>query len=42
MTKEQATIEINEMKFPVVVEGDKASHEGYTFIYTSGTWIAQE
>jgi hypothetical protein len=42
MTKEQATTEINEMMFPVVVEGDKAGHEGYTFIYTSGTWIAQE
>ena len=28
--------------FPVVEEGDKAGHEGYTFIYTSGTWVAQE
>ncbi len=42
MTKEQATTEINEMMFPEVVEGDKASHGEYTFIYTSGTWVAQE
>lgn len=42
MTEEQATIEINSMEFPVVVEGDKAGHEGYTYIYTSGTWVAQD
>jgi hypothetical protein len=42
MTKEQATIEINSMEFPVVEEGDKAGHEGYTYIYTSGTWVAQD
>ena len=42
MSKEQATTEINEMMFPVVEEGDKAGHEGYTFIYTSGTWVVQE
>jgi len=41
MTKEQATTEINEMSFPVVQEGDKATHEGYIFIYTSGTWVAE-
>ena len=42
MTEEQATIEINEIIFPAVEEGDKAVHEGYTFIYTSGTWVAKE
>ena len=42
MSKEQATTEMNEMVFPEVQEGDKAGHEGYTFIYTSGTWVAQE
>ncbi len=42
MSKEQATTEINEMIFPAVEEGDKAVHEGYNFIYTSGTWVAQE
>ena len=42
MTKEEATTKINAMDFPVVEEGDKASHGGYTFIYTSGTWVAQE
>ena len=40
MSKEQETTEMNEMSFPVVQEGDKASHEGYTFTYTSGKWVA--
>ena len=40
MTKEQATTEMNEMVFPEVQEGDKASHGGYAFTYTSGTWVA--
>tara|TARA_B110000444_G_scaffold261047_1_gene310723 strand:- start:4474 stop:4602 length:129 start_codon:yes stop_codon:yes gene_type:complete len=42
MSKEEATTQINAIHFPVVEEGDKAGHEGYTFIYTSGKWVAQE
>ena len=42
MTKEQATEKINGIMFPAAEEGDKADYEGYTFIYTSGTWVAQE
>lgn len=39
MTEEQATIEINELTFPAVQEGDIANHEGYSFIYQSGEWV---
>jgi hypothetical protein len=39
LTQEQALEQINAMEFPVVEEGDIASHEGYNFIYQSGEWI---
>jgi hypothetical protein len=40
MERHIAEQEMNEMSFPAVQEGDKASHGGYTFTYTSGKWIA--
>ena len=42
LTQEQALEQINAMEFPVVEEGDIASHEGYNFIYQSGKWIIRE
>jgi len=41
MTEEQATIEINELTFPEVEEGDTASYDEYTFVYQSGEWVIQ-
>ena len=38
MTEEQATIEINELTFPAVEEGDTASYDQYNFVYQSGAW----
>ena len=42
MTENEAKAEINKMSFPAVQEGDEATHEGYTFVYTSGEWIKKE
>lgn len=39
MTQSEALIEINEMVFPAVTEGDTVVHEGYTFTYVDGEWI---
>ena len=41
MTENEAKEEINKMSFPAVQEGDRATHEGYTFIYTSGEWVKE-
>ena len=42
MTEEQATIEINELSFPAVEEGDISSYDEYTFIYQSGEWVIKQ
>lgn len=42
MTEEQATIEINELTFPAVQEGDIASYDEYTFVYKSGEWAIKQ
>ena len=46
MTIEEATIEINQLPFPHVVEGDIAwypspEENGYRFIYQNGVWLHQ-
>lgn len=42
MTAEEATIQINEMTFPEVSEGDVASYDEYTFVYQSGEWVIKQ
>ena len=42
MTEEQATIEINELTFPEVQEGDIASYDEYTFVYQSDEWVIKQ
>ena len=35
-------MDINEIGFPAVQEGDKVLHEGVYYIYTNGTFIEEE
>lgn len=46
MTIEEATIEINQLPFPQVVEGDIAwypspEEDGYRFVYQNDVWVHQ-
>ena len=41
MTKEEATVKINELMFPEVTEGDIAWYEEYRFVYRTDTWIQE-
>jgi len=42
MTKEEATIKMNEMPFPEAVDGDVAWYEGYRFVYRTNTWVQED
>ena len=41
MTAEEATIQMNEMTFPEVSEGDIAWYEEYRFVYRTDTWVQE-
>mgnify|MGYP000043825604 CR=1 FL=1 len=42
MTEEEATIQMNEMTFPEVNEGDTAYYEEYRFVYRTDTWVQED
>lgn len=41
-TIEQATIEVNELFFPEVSEGDTIKYDEYWFAYENETWVEIE